>query len=140
MNTYKKFVFFMLTFILILYTYINYFKYNDKITYFNTDITSDISNSLNIVNLLKEKGLVKDPNKNFNNSSCKLFNFYDISNNFNIFFEKYYNDDFLNKIKSLINQDKLYFLDPLLDPLSFTIQLYTDNDFMSYDYKKIYFI
>jgi len=134
MNTYKKFVFFMLTFILILYTYINYFKYNDKITYFNTDISNDISNSLNIVNLLKEKGLVKDPNKNFNNSSCKLFNFYDISNNCNIFIDKYYNDDFLNKIKSLINQDKLYFLDPLLDPLSFTIQLYTHNDFMSYHY------
>ena len=90
MNTYKKILFFMLTFILILYTYINFFKYNDKITYFNTDITSDISNSFNIVNLLKEKGLVKDPNKNFNNSSCKLFNFYDISNNCNIFIEKYY--------------------------------------------------
>ena len=126
----KKIIFAVISFFILIYTYFSYFKYNDKITYFNTDI----SNSLNLVELLNEKGMVKDPNKNFNNSSCKLFNFYDISNNCNLFIEKYYNDEFLNKIKYLVNEKKLYFIDPNIEPLSFTMQLYTNNDFMSYHF------
>merc|ERR1712166_1251919 len=95
----------------------------------------DISyNSPKLIESLNTNGLVKDPVKNFNNSSCKLFNFYDISNNCNNFIQKYYNDDFLNKIKLLVNEEKLYFIDPLIGPLSFTIQLYTFNDFMSYHF------
>ena len=82
MNLNKKIFFTIISFFILIYTYFNYFKYNDKITYFETDFSY---NSLDLVKLLNDKGLVKDPNKNFNNSSCKLFNFYDISNNCNIF-------------------------------------------------------
>tara|TARA_Y100000768_G_scaffold388019_1_gene381516 strand:+ start:2772 stop:3470 length:699 start_codon:yes stop_codon:yes gene_type:complete len=131
LNLNKKIFFSVISFFILIYTYFSYFKYNDKITYFTTDISY---NSSQLIELLNNKGLVKDPNKNFNNSSCKLFNFYDISNNCNIFIQKYYNDDFLNYIKSLVNEKNLYFIDPIIEPLSFTMQLYTYNDFMSYHF------
>jgi len=131
MNLIKKTTFIVISFFVLIYTYFSYFKYNDKITYFTTDSSY---NSQKLIESLKNTGLVKDPIKNFNNSSCKLFDFYDISNNCNNFIQKYYNDEFLNKIKLLVNEDNLYFIDPVIDPLSFTIQLYTINDFMSYHF------
>ena len=97
---YKKILFFIITLFIAFFGYTNYFKYNDNIVYFNTDI----SNSEYLVDLLNEKGFLKNPELNFNNSSCKVFNFIDISNNCNKFIKNYYNKEFLEKIKELINE------------------------------------
>jgi len=130
MLIYKKLIFFIIILLFIIIGSFNYFKYNDVITYFATDI----SNSGYLVNLIDEKGFVKNPSLNFNNSSCKVLNFNDISNNCNNFITKFYNNDFLDKIKNIINEEKLFFIDPIIDPLAFVIQLYKENDFMSYHF------
>ena len=77
---------------------------------------------------------MKNPNINFNNSSCKTFNFIDISNNCNNLLKKYYNEHFLSKIENIVNEKKLYFINHEKEPLSFAIQLYKENDFMSYHF------
>ena len=127
---YKKILFFLLFFSIFLLSYRSYFSYNDTINYFNIDI----NNSEYLVDLLKEKGFVKNPSLNFNNSSCKVFNYFDISNNCNIFLKKFYNQDFLNKIKEIINEKNLYFMDNTIEPLNIAMQLYEENDFMRYHF------
>ena len=111
-------------------TCLNYFTYNDNISYFNVDI----SNSKYLVNLIQEKGFIKNPALNFNNASCKVLNFFNISNYCSNFITTFYNNDFINKIKNIINEKELYFIDPNIEPLSFAIQLYKENDFMSYHF------
>ena len=111
-------------------TCLNYFTYNDNISYFNVDI----SNSKYLVNLIQEKGFIKNPALNFNNASCKVLNFFNISNYCNNFITTFYNNDFISKIKNIINEKELYFIDPNIEPLSFAIQLYKENDFMSYHF------
>lgn len=127
---YKKIVFFLLVLLLIFIKYKNYFTYNDKIDYFDVDI----SNSEYLVDLLQTKGFVKNPNLNFNNSSCKVFNYVDISNHCNIFLNKFHNQTFLDKIKKIINEKNLYFMDHNIEPLHIAMQLYQENDFMSYHF------
>ena len=111
-------------------TCLNYFTYNDNISYFNVDI----SNSKYLVNLIHEKGFIKNPALNFNNASCKVLNFFNISNYCSNFITTFYNNDFISKIKNIINEKELYFIDPNIEPLSFAIQLYKENDFMSYHF------
>lgn len=130
MLIYKKILFFVIVLIFIIIGSFNYFKYNDVITYF----LIDISNSSYLVNLIEEKGFVKNPSLNFNNSSCKVLDFNSISNNCNNFITQFYNNDFLDKIKTIINEKDLFFIDPIIDPLAFVIQLYKENDFMSYHF------
>ena len=130
MLIYKKIIFFVIVLIFIIIGSFNYFKYNDVITYFPIDI----SNSSYLVNLIEEKGFVKNPSLNFNNSSCKVLNFFNISNYCNNFITTFYNNDFISKIKNIINEKELYFIDPNIEPLSFAIQLYKENDFMSYHF------
>jgi hypothetical protein len=127
---YKRIIFFIISIFIFFITWKNYFKYNDEIIYFNTDI----SNSEFLVDLIEEKGFIKNPEYNFNNSSCKVFNFIDISNNCNDLIKKYYNNDFLEEIKSIVNEKNLFFLDHQEEPLSFAVQLYKKNDFMSYHF------
>lgn len=133
MIIYKKIIFFIVILVFIIigsFNYFKYFKYNDVITYFPIDI----SNSGYLVNLIDEKGFVKDPLLNFNNSSCKVLNFNDISNNCSNFITKFYNNDFLDKIKNIVNEKNLVFINPIIDPLAFVIHLYKENDFMSYHF------
>lgn len=130
MLIYKKIIFFAIMLIFIIIGSFNYFKYNDVITYFPIDI----SNSSYLVNLIEEKGFVKNPSLNFNNSSCKVLDFNAISNNCNNFITQFYNNDFLDKIKTIINEKDLFFIDPIIDPYAFVIQLYKENDFMSYHF------
>ena len=130
MLIYKKIIFFAIMLIFIIIGSFNYFKYNDVITYFPIDI----SNSSYLVNLIEEKGFVKNPSLNFNNSSCKVLDFNAISNNCNNFITQFYNNDFLDKIKTIINEKDLFFIDPIIDPHAFVIQLYKENDFMSYHF------
>ncbi len=127
---YKK-IFFLIIFISILFiSYRNYFSYNDTIHYFNVDI----SNSEYLVDLLNEKGFTKNPQKNFNNSSCKVFNYIDISNNCNKLLRDFNNESFLLKIKNIINEKDLYYMDHDIEPLHIAMQLYQENDFMSYHF------
>jgi len=111
-------------------TCLNYFTYNDNISYFDVSLT----NSKYLVNLIDEKGFVKNPALNFKNASCKVLNFFKISNYCNNFITTFYNNDFISKIKTIINEKELYFIDPNIEPLSFAIQLYKENDFMSYHF------
>lgn len=127
---YKKILFFIITLFIAFISYTNYFKYNDNIDYFNTDI----NNSEYLVDLIEKKGFLKNPELNFNNSSCKVFNYIDISNNCNIFIKNYYNEEFLQKIKKIINEKNLFFINHREEPLSFAIQLYKENDYMSYHF------
>ena len=127
---YKKIFFFIIFLIILFISYRNYFSYNDTIHYFNVDI----SNSEYLVDLLNKKGFTKNPQKNFNNSSCKLFNYIDISNNCNKFLRDFNNESFLLKIKNIINEKKLYYMDHNIEPLHITMQLYQENDFMSYHF------
>lgn len=127
---YKKILFFIITLFLIFISYTNYFSYNDTIHYFNVDI----SNSEYLVDLLNEKGFIKNPDLNFNNSSCKVFNYIDISNNCNNYLKQFNNEDFLLKIKEIINEKNLYFMDHNTEPLHIAMQLYQENDFMSYHF------
>ncbi len=127
---YKRILFFIVFIFLILISYRNYFSYNDTIHYFNVDI----SNSEYLVDLLNEKGFIKNPNLNFNNSSCKVFNFIDISNNCNNYLKQFNSEEFLLKIKEIINEKKLYFMDHNIEPLHIAMQLYQENDFMSYHF------
>lgn len=127
---YKKMIFILIMLFLCFINYKNYFTYNDTINYFDVDI----SNSECLVDIIDNKGFLKNPNINFNNSSCKTFNFIDISNNCNNLLKKYYNEDFLSKIENIVNEKKLYFIDHEKEPLSFAIQLYKENDFMSYHF------
>lgn len=130
MAFYKK-IFFLIIFISILFiSYRNYFSYNDTIHYFNVDI----SNSEYLVDLLNEKGFTKNPQKNFNNSSCKVFNYIDISNNCNKLLRDFNNESFLLKIKNIINEKDLYYMDHDIEPLHIAMQLYQENDFMSYHF------
>ena len=127
---YKKILFFIIKLFIVFISYTNYFKYNDNILYFNTDI----SNSEHLVDLIEKKGFIKNPELNFKNSSCKVLNFIDISNNCNIFIKNYYNEEFLQKIKKIINEKKLFFMDHTIEPLHMAMQLYQENDFMSYHF------
>lgn len=130
MAFYKK-IFFLIIFISILFiSYRNYFSYNDTIHYFDVDI----SNSEYLVDLLNEKGFTKNPQKNFNNSSCKVFNYIDISNNCNKLLRDFNNESFLLKIKNIINEKDLYYMDHDIEPLHIAMQLYQENDFMSYHF------
>ncbi len=127
---YKKFLFFIIFLIIVFISYRNYFSYNDTIHYFDVDI----SNSEYLVDLINEKGFIKDPQKNFNNSSCKVFNYIDISNNCNELLRDFNNESFLLKIKNIINEKKLYYMDHNIEPLHIAMQLYQENDFMSYHF------
>ena len=130
MNFYRKILFFLIFIIIFLISYKNYFLYNDTIHYFDVDI----SNSEYLVNLLNEKGFMKNPNLNFNNSSCKVFNYIDISNNCNNYLKYFNNEKFLLKIKEIINEKNLFFMDHNIEPLHIAMQLYQENDFMSYHF------
>tara|TARA_Y100000389_G_scaffold40077_1_gene34577 strand:- start:1319 stop:2008 length:690 start_codon:yes stop_codon:yes gene_type:complete len=127
---YKKFLFFFIFLIILFINYRNYFSYNDTIHYFDLDI----SNSENLVDLINEKGFIKNPQKNFNNSSCKVFNYIDISNNCNKLLRDFNNESFLLKIKNIINEKDLYYMDHDIEPLHIAMQLYQENDFMSYHF------
>lgn len=127
---YKKFLFFIIFLIIVFISYRNYFSYNDNIHYFDVDI----SNSEYLVDSINEKGFIKDPHKNFNNSSCKVFNYIDISNNCNELLRDFNNESFLLKIKNIINEKKLYYMDHNIEPLHIAMQLYQENDFMSYHF------
>lgn len=115
------------TFLFIIRYNLYHFKYNDKIIYFDVDI----SNNRNLVNIIEKNGTKKDPLKNFNNSSGTVLNFYDISNHCHEYIDKFYIDTFLNEMKNLVNEPKLCFIDSEKDPLSIAIQLYKEGDFMS---------
>ncbi len=127
---YKKFLFFFIFLIIVFISYRNYFSYNDTIHYFDVDI----SNSEYLVDLINEKGFIKDPQKNFNNSSCKVFNYIDISNNCNELLSDFNSESFLLKIKNIINEKKIYYMDHNTEPLHIAMQLYQENDFMSYHF------
>jgi len=127
---YKKFLFFIIFLIIVFISYRNYFSYNDTIHYFDVDI----SNSEYLVDLINEKGFIKDPQKNFNNSSCKVFNYIDISNNCNELLSDFNSEAFLLKIKNIINEKKIYYMDHNTEPLHIAMQLYQENDFMSYHF------
>tara|TARA_B100001093_G_C26809079_1_gene1006794 strand:+ start:282 stop:971 length:690 start_codon:yes stop_codon:yes gene_type:complete len=127
---YKKILFFFIFLIILFVSYKNYFSYNDTIHYFNVDI----SNSEYLVDLLDKKGFTKNPQKNFNNSSCKVFNYIDISNNCNELLRYFNNESFLLKIKTIINEKNLYYMDHNTEPLNIAMQLYQENDFMSYHF------
>ena len=127
---YKRIIFFILLIILIFINYRNYFSYNDKINYFDINI----KNSKYLVSLLQKKGFVKNPKMNFNNSSCKIFNYIDISNNCNNYLKQFNNETFILKIKEIINEKNLYFMNHNDEPLHIAMQLYEENDFMSYHF------
>ena len=126
----KKILFLFFVVLIFFMNYRNYFKYNDEIKYFNVDI----SNAEYLVDLLNEKGFVKNPVLNFNNSSCKVFNYIDISNNCKCFIKKFKNKKFLKRIKKIINERNLYYMDHKKEPLHIAMQLYQENDFMSYHF------
>ncbi len=130
MNLYRKIIFFIVFIVIFILSYRNYFSYNDTIHHFDVDI----SNSEYLVDLLNDKGFVKDSKKNFNNSSCKVFNYIDISNNCNNYLKQFDNEEFLLKIKKIINEKNLYFMDHNTEPLNIAMQLYQENDFMSYHF------
>jgi hypothetical protein len=126
---FKRIIFMFLLFLSV-YFYRNYFQYNDHIEYFDVDI----SNNVNLVDIIKKNGVQKDPQRNFNNSSCHVLSYYDISDHCHEYIDKFYNKEFIQRIKTIINETNLEFIDPAIDPLGFAIHLYCKEDFMSYHF------
>jgi len=123
-------VFFILLLFITVYLFRNYFKYNDHIEFFD----ADISNNCTLVDIINKNGVKKNPDKNFNNSSCSVLNYYDISNLCTQYITQFYNQSFLDKIKNIVNETTLEFINPTIDPLGFAIHLYCHNDFMKYHF------
>jgi len=134
MNKYIKLIIFII-FLIIITKITNYYNYNDTILYGKTNITR---NDEELFTLLNKYGRIKDPNKIININSCKLFQFNDIANYCNQYIEKFYNKNFLNKIANMLDISNLYYIDPIIDPLAFVIQLYQEGNYMSYHYDTNY--
>lgn len=126
------FIIILTIFILYCSGYLNTFNYNDKISYFNTNF----NNSEYLFNIVDKYGEVKDSNKNFNTSSCKLFK----NKLFKKYLPDYYNyytsSDFVDSIKNIIGEPNLYISNN--DDFSVVIQIYKNNDFMQYHFDTNY--
>lgn len=137
MNLSKILIIFLIMFLFFSFRYYCHSKDSnslEKIFYFK--INPKIIDNKNLVELILNNGIIKNPKKQlfFNKSSCYIFNFPLLKKYLPDLVSKIYNDQFLDLLRIISGNNDLMFIDPDKDSLSIVVQLYQKDDYMSYHY------